>query len=238
VHQIFNRFFPAGARDKRRAFGLCLLALLPVMAGAQAPGRLVIPRASRVDISHVGIHTHANFISFDTGAHDLAAMQADPADYPRLTFKAHSRLPTDRAALPPGLAMPGDPPLDNPYGAMDGGATRPGWGVVVLHQGGRDQGGRNTAKVAVPTRFANWVALQPAARRKAYGDPRGYWLEVRWGGSDPLPVAARRPSPRRGGWVNRGQGAASWGPAGTGRLARKRSPNSLPEKPPRSHPTA
>ena len=91
----------------------------------------------------MGIHTHANFILFDTGAHNLAAMQADPADYPRLTFKAHSRLPTDRAALPPGLAMPGDPPLDNPYGPMDGGAKGPGWGVVVLHQGGR-----NTAKVS------------------------------------------------------------------------------------------
>ncbi len=174
--ESFSKFFPAGAQRKRRALGLCLLALASAPAGAQAPGRLVIPRAARVDIGHVGIHTHANSILFDTGAHDLAAMQADPAHFPRLTLKAHSRLPTDRAALPPGLAMPGDPPLDNPYGAMDGGTKGQGWGVIPLHQGGR-----NTARVVVPTRFANWVALQPLARRKAYGDPRRYWLEVRWG---------------------------------------------------------
>ena len=132
----------------------------------------------------MGIHTHANFISFDTGTRDLAAMQADPVHFPHLRLRAHSRLPTDHAALPPDLAMPGDPPLPNPYGPIDGGAKGPGWAVLASRQGGH-----NAARVSVPTRFANWVALQPPARRKDYSDPRRYWLEARWGPfpSDPLP---------------------------------------------------
>lgn len=182
VPEMSVLFFPGGTWRKCRALGLCLLVLVPGWAGAQAPGRLVIPRAARVDIGHTGIHTHANFILFDTGARDLLAMQADPVHFPRLTLRAHSRLPTDHAALPPDLAMPGDPPLDNPYGPMDGGRGKPGWGVVPLHQAGRSGSVINAAKVVVPTRFANWVALQPPARRKSYLDPRRYWLEARWGG--------------------------------------------------------
>ena len=186
MREISVLLFPGGARRKRRPLALCLLLLAPGWAHAQTPGRLVVPYAARVDIGHTGIHTHANSIVFDTGARDLAAMQADPVHFPHLTLRAHSRLPTDHAALPPDMAMPGDPPLDNPYGPMDGGATRPGWGVFPLHQGGRNGTVTNAAKVVVPTRFANWVALQPPARRKAYFDPKRYWLEVRWG-SDPLP---------------------------------------------------
>ncbi len=187
MHQRSVFLFPGGARRKRPALGLCLLLVVLlawVPAGAQAPGRLVIPRAARVEIGHTGIHTHANFILFDTGARDLAAMQADPVHFPRLTLRAHSRLPTDRAALPPDLAMPGDPPLDNPYGPIEGGRGKPGWGISPAQDGGR-----HGAKVTVPTRFANWIALQPPARRKSYSDPRRYWLEVRWGdpvGTTPL----------------------------------------------------
>jgi len=177
VRKISVLFFPGGARRKRRPLGLCLLLLVGAGVGAQAPGRLVIPRAARVDIGHTGIHTHANFIFFDTGAHNLAAMRTDPIHFPRLTLRAHSRLPTDHAALPPDLAMPDDPPLPNPFGPMDGGGGKPGWDVSPVHEG--DHKG---AKVTVPTRFANWVALQPPARRKSYLDPRRYWLEVRWGG--------------------------------------------------------
>jgi len=173
--------FPGGAGRKRPALGLCLSLLVWVPAGAQAPGRIVVPRAARVDIGHTGIHTHANFIFFDLGARDLAAMQTDPVHFPRLTLRAHSRLPTDHAALPPDMTMPGDPPLPNPFGPMDGGRTGPGWGVNPLRQDGR-----NEAKVTIPTRFANWVALQPPARRKSYLDPRRYWLEVRWGDSASL----------------------------------------------------
>ena len=174
--------FPGAAGRKRRALGLCLLFLASGGASAQAPGRLVVPRAARVDLGHTGIHTHANFIVFDTGTRDLLAMQADPVHFPRLTLRAHSRLPTDRAALPPDFAMPGDPPLPNPYGPMDGGGGRPGWSVIPLHRSGRSGATVNAAKVVVPTRFANWVALQPPARRKAYLDPRRYWLEAHWGG--------------------------------------------------------
>ena len=153
--------FPGAARRKRLA--LCLLLLAPGWAHAQTPGRLVIPRAARVDIGHTGIHTHANSIVFDTGTRDLAAMQADPVHFPHLTLRAHSRLPTDHAALPPDMAMPGDPPLDNPYGPMDGGATRPGWGVSPLHQEGRNGTVTNAARVVVPTRFAQ-LGGAPAAR--------------------------------------------------------------------------
>lgn len=179
VHQRFVLFPPGTAWHKRRALGVCLL-LAPCWAGAQTPGRLIVPRAAHVDIAHTGTHTHANFIFFDTGTRDLAAMQADPIHFSHLTIRAHSRLSTDHAALPPDLAMPGDPPLDNPYGPMEGGHGKPGWGVIPLHQAGHKGAMTNGAKVVVPTRFANWVALQPPTRRKSYLDPRRYWLEVHW----------------------------------------------------------
>lgn len=199
MHRKYVWLFPRSAFRKLSALGACLLLApsgayaqtptqTPIQTSIRAPGRLVVPRAARVDIGHTGIHTHLNFIYFDTGTHDLAAMQADTIHFPHLTLCAHSRLPTDHAALPPGLAIPGDPPLENPYGPMERRRSRAGWGIVPLHQVGRGGAAINEAKVVVPTRFANWVALQPPARRKAYLDPRQYWLEVCWG--DPLPVAS------------------------------------------------
>ncbi len=176
-------FFPRAPHCKPRGLGLlCLFALGSAPVGAQVPaGRFVVPRAARVDIGHTGIHTHANSIVFDTGERDLTAMQADPVHFPHLTFRAHSRLPTDHAALPPDMAMPGDPPLPNPYGPIDGGAKGPGWSILPLHQVGHGGAITNVVKVVVPTRFANWVALQSAVRRKVYFDPKRYWLEGRWG---------------------------------------------------------
>ncbi|MDQ2798579.1 MAG: hypothetical protein M3Y13_02925 [Armatimonadota bacterium] len=155
--------------------------MLPTGAQTPASGHFVIPRAVRLDLRHTGIHTHANFVMFNTGSHDLAAMQRDPARYPHLTIRAETRLDTDHAALPPDLTMPGDPPLDNPYGPIGGGHGKPGWSVMPLAKNGR-----HLVKVSVPTRFANWLALQPAARRKRYLDPRQYQLEVRWGGYNSL----------------------------------------------------
>jgi len=198
VQRIFVSLFPPTARRKRCVLGLYLLLLATGRIGAQTPGQIVVPRAARVDIGHTGIHTHANFILFETGAHDLTAMQADPVHFPHLSLRAHSRLTTNHAALPPDLAMPGDPPLPNPYGPIDGGLKGPGWGVLPVYQNGH-----NGAKVVVPTRFANWVALQPAARRRSYLDPRQYWLEVRWG--DPLPATSRDP-PLESGAVAPGKG--------------------------------
>ena len=148
-------------------------------AAAQTAGQVVTSHAARIDFRHTGIHTHANYLLFDTGAYDVAAMQRDPVRYPHLTVRAHSALPTDRAALPPDLAafsQPGDPPLDNPYGPIDGGKGKPGWTVVPLHQNGR-----NYIKVTASTRFANWLALQPRPRQKQYQMPGQYTLIIRWG---------------------------------------------------------
>lgn len=162
----------------------CLLSALLWLgsacpAPAQTPHKILISRASQIGLSRLGIHTHANFLLFDTGTLDIAAMQRDPAQFPRLTLRAHSRLPTDRAALPPDLAAfsnPGDPPLPNPYGPIDGGNGKPGWGVLPLHQNGR-----NYVKVLVPSRFADWLAGQSPARRRAYLQPQCYRLSITWG---------------------------------------------------------
>lgn len=183
MRQRFVLLFPGEYLGKRLPALLLLLSLLMVPAEAQTPmpGHFVISRAARLDLSHTGIHTHANFILFDTGTHDIAAMQRDPTHYPHLTIRAQSLLNTDHAALPPDLTMPGDPPLDNPYGPIGGGHGKPGWSVALL-----SQNGRHWAKVSVPTRFANWLALQPKARRKRYLDPRQYRLEARWGGYNSL----------------------------------------------------
>ena len=35
-------------------------------------------------------------------------------------------------------------------------------------------------KVLVPTRFANWLAEQPPARRKLYAQPGRYTLTIIW----------------------------------------------------------
>lgn len=146
---------------------------------AQTPHRIVVPRASQIVLSHLGVHTHANFLLFDTSTLDIAAMQRDPAQFPRLTLRAHSSLPTDRAALPPDLAVfssPTDPPLPNPYGPIDGGGGKPGWTLLPLHQNGR-----NFVKALVPTRFADWLAGQSLARRRAYLPPQRYTLQITWG---------------------------------------------------------
>ena len=156
---------------------LCLLAACP--AAAQTPQKLVIPRASQVVIGHLGIHTHANYLLFDTGALDIARMRRDPARFPHLTLRASCSLPTDRAALPPDLAAfssPGDPPLPNPYGPIEGGRGKPGWTLLPLRQGGK-----NFVKVLVPTRFADWLAAQPPARRRAYLQPSRFTLQITWG---------------------------------------------------------
>jgi hypothetical protein len=171
---------------KRRAFVfllsfpfLSLVCLaLPFPISAQTVNKIVIPRAAQIVFSHTGIHTHANYLLFDTGTVDIQALQRDPVRYPHLTLKAHSSLPTNHAALPPDLAAfssPGDPPLANPYGPIDGGSNKPGWTLLPGHQNGK-----NVVKVLVPTRFANWLALQPPARRRLYAQPKRYTLVVMW----------------------------------------------------------
>jgi hypothetical protein len=166
---------------KRRVLRLFLaIAVFGLVfpATAQTVNTVRIPRAAKIVFSHTGIHTHANYLLFDTGPLDLLTMQRDPARFPHLTLHAHSSLPTDRAALPPDLAgfsSPGDPPLENPYGPIDGGHGKPGWTLLPLHQNGK-----NWVKALAPTRFANWLALQPPARRKQYLLPRHYTLEITW----------------------------------------------------------
>ena len=167
----------------RKRFSALLLAFLPLPAWAQAPGALTFPRAVQVQMGRTGIHTHADFILFDTGHTDLAAWQKDAGRYPGLKIVARCRLGTDHAALPPELAAPGDPPLPNPYGPIDGGGGRPGWGILP-----ETSAGRHHVRVLVPTRFANWLAGQTPARRRAYLDPRSYRLEVRWNAPIHLPI--------------------------------------------------
>lgn len=174
-------YSPVHCLGKR--FCLLLVALLWLRsacpAPAQTPQKVVIPRASQVVLSHLGVHTHANFLLFDTGTLDITVMQRDPAQFPRLTLRAHSSLPTDRAALPPDLAAfsnPGDPPLPNPYGPIDGGNGKPGWTLLPLNQGGR-----HFVKALVPTRFADWLNGQSPARRRAYFQPQRYRLLITWG---------------------------------------------------------
>lgn len=183
--------YSRAASVRKRRTALCLLALtllaLILPAGAQSVQKIVVPKASKIVLGHTGVHTHADYILFETGAYNLAAMQRDPVRYPHLTLKAHSSLPTDRAALPPDLADlgAGGPPLDNPYGPIDGGGGKPGWGLLPLHQNSKTQNnktqnGKNWVKVFAPTRFANWLALQSAARRRQYQMPRHYTLEITW----------------------------------------------------------
>lgn len=156
---------------------LCLSAACP--APAQMPHKVAIPRASQIVISHLGVHTHANYLLFDTGTLDIVQMSQDQAHFPHLLVRAFCSLPTDRAALPPDLAAfssPGDPPLPNPYGAINGGRGKPGWTLLPLHTGAK-----NFVKVLVPTRFADWLAAQPAARRRLYSQPARFSLQVSWG---------------------------------------------------------
>ncbi len=179
--KILSRYSRVTPQSKRpTAFFVVVLAgLVLPSAFAQTPHKVVISRASRVVFSSTGVHTHADYLLFDTGAFDLSALQRDPAHSPQLTFKAHSSLPTNHAALPPDLAAfssPGDPPLENPYGSIDGGSGKPGWTLLPGHQNGK-----NVVKVLVPTRFANWLAVQTPARRKQYAQPKRYTLTITWG---------------------------------------------------------
>ncbi len=180
---FYSRVIPPSKRPAAFFVAAACCVLLP--ASALSPHKTVISRASRVVFSAVGVHTHADYLLFDTGALDLLALQRDPAHYAGLSFKAHSSLPTNHAALPPDLAAfssPGDPPLENPYGAIDGGSGKPGWTLLPGHQNGK-----NVVKVLVPTRFANWLAAQSPARRKQYAQPGRYTLVVTW--TSPPPPA-------------------------------------------------
>ena len=190
----FAPLFPGGRGGKHALLAVAVWLLLGA-GGAPAaprpigggPHRVVIPAAARLEIAHTGIHTHANFLLFATGRWDVAAMRRDPTHFPHLSVRGRSDLPTDRAALPPGLAEPGDPPLPNPYGPIEGDAAgRRGWDVIAQKiNAGKINGGKisgeNGARVLVPTGFANWLALQPTARRRLYADRRRWRLEIRWG---------------------------------------------------------
>ena len=178
--KILPRYSRVSPQSKRRAavFVAVLICFILPPAVAQTPHKTVITQASRVVLGVTGVHTHADYILFNTGALDLLALQRDPAHYPGLSFKAHSSLPTNHAALPPDLAAfgsPGDPPLENPYGPIDGGSGKPGWTPLPGHQNGK-----NVVTVLVPTRFANWLAAQPPARRKQYAQPKRYTLTITW----------------------------------------------------------
>lgn len=184
----FSLLFPGGRGSKlpaRAAVAWLLLgaggALAAPAAAGRGPHRVVIPAATRLEIGHTGIHTHANFLLFATGHWDVGAMRRDPAHFPHLSVRGRSDLPTDHAALPPELTQTGDPPLPNPYGPIEGdGAVRHGWDVITGKVNTGTVSGENGARVLVPTRFANWLALQPAARRHRYADRRHWRLEIRW----------------------------------------------------------
>ena len=100
---FYSRVFPPGKRPAAFFVAAVACFVLPP-AAAQTLHKTVISHASRVVFSATGVHTHADYLLFDTGALDLPALQRDPAHYPGLSFKAHSSLPTNRAALPPDLA--------------------------------------------------------------------------------------------------------------------------------------
>ncbi len=181
VRGILGSFFPGRRGGKRPPLIAVVWPLLGALAAPTAAGdgphRVVIPAASRLEIGHTGIHTHANFLLFTTGRWDVAAMRRDPTHFPHLSVRGRSDLPTDHAALPPEFTQPGDPPLPNPYGSIGGdGAGKRGWDVVT-----EASSGGNEVRVLVPTRFANWLALQPAARQRRYADRRHWHLEIRWG---------------------------------------------------------
>ena len=135
--------------------------------------RVTIPAASQVDLSHLGVHTHANFIRFATGSVDVGKMQADQTLYRNVHVTGHCRLPTDRAALPPGfeslLQQDGPVPTSGP---IDG---SPGWSYHPA-----DKSGHHQITFSVPTRFANWVACQPPALRHRYKALHSYSLEITW----------------------------------------------------------
>ena len=69
-----------------------------------------------------------------------------------------------------------DPPLPNPYGPIEGGSGKPGWTLLPLRKDGK-----NFVKVLVPSRFADWLAGQPPARRRLYSQPPRFTLQISWG---------------------------------------------------------
>ena len=161
---------------------LLLLISLALSAAAQSPDapaggwiahHVTIPAAAQVDYSHLGVHTHANAVLFNTGSLDIGQMQSDATRYRNIRVVGHCRLPTDRAALPPGFdALLKDYGPVPAYGPMDG---QPGWSSHPFHAKGR-----NGVKFVVPTRFANWVAgLTPAARHR-YQSLNSYSLDMTW----------------------------------------------------------
>ncbi len=165
-----------------KLFFLSALIALAVGAAAQSPApgmghwtprRVVVPAASRVDISHLGVHTHADLLLFPLSAQSVAALQGGP-QFRAVRVVAHCRLPTDQAALPPGFGwLTKDAGPIPTSGAIDG---DPGWSISPLFQ----EGGRDFVKVSVPTRFANWVAGQPPAVQKRYRNRQSYSLEITW----------------------------------------------------------
>ena len=179
INKTVNDTLSSGGGKLQRSFVLMLLCLGTLApAAAQPPHKVTIPRAAEVSFSRVGIHTHANYLLFSMGTLDVLMMSRDPAHFPGLKLHAFCVLPTDRAALPPDLATfssPSDSPLPNPYGPINGGNGKPGWTPFPMHQNSK-----NYVKVLVPTRFVNWLALQPPAKRRIYLQPQRYSLRITW----------------------------------------------------------
>ena len=161
---------------------ICLLLLIVLPAAAQSckasvgewvPHHVTIHAAARMDYSHLGVHTHANALVFDTGALDIGQMQSDGTRFRSVRVVGHCRLPTERAALPPGFdALLKDYGPVPAYGPIDG---SPGWSSHPFHANGH-----NGVKFVVPTRFANWVAGQPPALRHRYKSLHSYSLDIAW----------------------------------------------------------
>jgi hypothetical protein len=126
--------------------------------------------AARVDISHLGVHTHANLVLFQLSLQEAAILQGSS----HVRVVAHCRLPTNKASMPPGFQwLAHDYGAIPTYGPIDG---SPGWSVSDVFA----KNGKKFVKVSVPSRFANWVASQPSALRLRYQNRRNYSLEIRW----------------------------------------------------------
>jgi hypothetical protein len=167
---------PVSAQEKTRADA----PAIKQETGPWVMHRHTIPQASRVDLSHLGVHTHANVITFDTGALNVTAMQADrsQARYRSVTLVGKCRLDTDHAALPPAFKDFASDigKVPNPYGPIDGRLHgKPGWVTAAYREGAH-----NRVRISVPTRFANWVAGQKPQRRRQYQDRRSYTLQITW----------------------------------------------------------
>jgi hypothetical protein len=142
-------------------------------AEAWTAHKVIISAASAVEVTRLGVHTHANYLLFRTGATNVTALRADP--HVRLVrVTAHCRYPTDRAALPPGFTwLVKDASAVPTLGAIDG---QPGWSVSKIYT----NNDTNLIRVSVPTRFANWLAAQPPSVRRRYQNLKSYSLEINW----------------------------------------------------------